>query len=53
MNKIRRPIVFIRNKVLKNIRGLSWMDKVTRFLFCISGIYLRKMVKNIKKAGRS
>ena len=53
MNKIRRPIVFIRNKVLKNIRGLSWMDKATRFLFCISGIYLRKMVKNIKKAGRS
>ena len=32
MNKIRRPIVFIRNKVLKNIRGLSWMDKATRFL---------------------
>ena len=37
----------------QNIRGLSWMDKATRFLFCISGIYLRKMVKNIKKAGRS
>ena len=37
----------------KQGRGLSWMDKATRFLFCISGIYLRKMVKNIKKAGRS
>lgn len=43
---------FYQKQGLKNIRGLSWMDKATRFLFCISGIYLRKMVKNIKKAGR-
>lgn len=28
------------------------MDKATRSLFCISGIYLQKIVKNIKKAGR-